>query len=58
MTIRPAGHYRSDLKYERENMIRVAGELHYSSSVIEKLKQAKSTNELSRIMTNARKGGM
>ena len=52
------GHYVQFLKYEKENTIKIAKELFYNQDTIEKLKNAKSTGELSRIMNNARKGAI
>lgn len=56
MPNKSAGHYVQSLKYEKENTIKIAKELFYNQDTIEKLKNAKSTGELSRIMNDARKG--
>lgn len=56
MRTRKGSHYTQGLKYEKQNMIKIAKELFYSPSVIEKLKKATSSEELSRIMNDARKG--
>ena len=56
MKSRKSGHYTQSLRYEKENMLKIAKELFYGPRVIEKLKKATSSEELSRIMNNARKG--
>ena len=46
----------SDFNFYKEEIIEVAKELCYNSKVIKKLKKAKTSDELTRIMHDARNG--
>ena len=45
-----------DFNYDKKQAIIAAEELFYNSKVIEKLKKAKTSDELTRIMHDARNG--
>lgn len=48
--------YIPSFKTEKQNAIRIATELRYSKKTINKLKNAKTEPELSRILCDARQG--
>lgn len=51
---RPKNLYRSNLY--RKDAIAIAQDLCYGDKVVERIKRAKNNNEITRILTEARKG--
>lgn len=55
MIIKEGTRYEIDMRNYRKQMILAAAQLCYDNAVIQKIRKAESVDEITKIMTNARK---